>query len=120
MANPASAARTRRACRSRSAVELLEARRLFAAAPPGQLELISTTPAGNTVGNSAVSGLPAASDDGRYVVFTSYATDLDGSPDVPDPGDGLQLAYVRDRVAGTTQLVSVGTDGRPRNAFFDP
>ncbi len=46
------------------------------------------------------------SDDGRYVVFSSRATNLDTnySPTVSQ-------IYLRDRTSGTTMLVSKGTDG---------
>jgi hypothetical protein len=66
------------------------------------------------VGNTAVPILffdylrPAISDDGRYVAFTSSATDLTDLPDNNGPpltpgGDIL----LRDRQAGTTRLVSI-------------
>jgi Tol biopolymer transport system component len=50
---------------------------------------------------------PALSADGRFVAFTSNATNLvagdtNGKPDV----------FVRDRVAGTTERVSVGSSGQ--------
>lgn len=58
------------------------------------------------VGANAASGFPAISDDGRMVVFQSYATNLGGT-DVLDHPD----VFVRDRVAGTTTRVSVTTSG---------
>jgi Tol biopolymer transport system component len=98
----------------------MEPRRLLATAAPGQVELISATPAGTVAGNAGTYTIPAVSDDGRYVAFTSYATDLAAGPSMPDLGDGLLLTYVRDRVTGTTRLASVGTDGLPRNTSSDP
>src|SRR5215510_857848 len=51
----------------------------------------------------------AISEDGRYVVFSSGANlsgvDLNGQEDI----------YVRDRVAGTTILMSIASDGTQAN-----
>jgi Tol biopolymer transport system component len=52
------------------------------------------------------SGAPSISSDGRYVAFTSSATNL-----VAGPASGFRDVYVRDRVAGTTERVSVGALG---------
>jgi hypothetical protein len=102
--------------RGNTTCEPLEPRRLFAA------ELISATAgAPTTTGNgpsptfdgSTLGGAAAVSDDGRFVAFSSHATDLvagltpDGSGDV----------YVRDRAAGTTVCASVAPDGRPLGAL---
>lgn len=48
------------------------------------------------------------SNDGRYVVFQSEATNF-----VAEPTGGQTQVYRRDRVAGTTTLISRGTDGLP-------
>ena len=49
------------------------------------------------------------SDDDRYVAFTSVATNLD-----PRDGDlAIQDIFVRDRYKGTTELVSLDTNGGP-------
>jgi hypothetical protein len=53
--------------------------------------------------------LGAVSADGRFVVFPSFARNL-----VPG-GTILGLCYLRDRVAGTTTLVSVDSHGTPAN-----
>jgi Tol biopolymer transport system component len=50
------------------------------------------------------------SDDGRYVAFVSEAPDLVAG-DNNGRGDEAQDVFVRDTVAGTTQLVSVNKDG---------
>jgi Tol biopolymer transport system component len=50
----------------------------------------------------SLSAEPAVSRDGRYVAFDSSATNL-----VPGDTNGFQDVFVRDRVGGTTQLVSV-------------
>ncbi|MET9418734.1 hypothetical protein ABZY03_32000 [Streptomyces klenkii] len=49
---------------------------------------------------------PAVSADGRFVAFTSDRTDL-----VPGPSTDPVAVYVRDRWKGTTQRVSVRSDG---------
>ena len=46
------------------------------------------------------------SDDGRYVAFTSVATNL-----VPADTSDNDDIFVRDRTNGTTELVSVAFDG---------
>lgn len=76
----------------------------------GQLELISITKNGDK-GNNSSSG-PSISADGRYVTFFSQASNFFG-------GDTNALAdiYIRDRQAGTTQLVSVSQTGGVGNAF---
>ncbi len=52
------------------------------------------------------SGSPAISADGRYVAFTSAATDL-----VPGDTNRVTDVFVRDRRAGRTRLVSVSSQG---------
>jgi Tol biopolymer transport system component len=49
---------------------------------------------------------PAISRDGRFVAFSSFATDLDAND-----GDDVSDVCVRDLVAGTTTLASVAGDG---------
>lgn len=49
---------------------------------------------------------PTLSDDGRYVVFESYAPEL-----VPNDGNGWSDIFLRDRTAGTTTIVSVSSSG---------
>lgn len=58
------------------------------------------------------SGLPRISADGRYVAFRSTSGNL-VQGDVP----GQQDVFVRDLLLGTTELVSVATDGTPGNDF---
>jgi Tol biopolymer transport system component len=53
---------------------------------------------------------PSISADGRYVAFTSSATDL-----VPGDGNGFTDVFVRDLRAGTTTLVSVDVFGGDSN-----
>lgn len=56
------------------------------------------------------------SGDGRFVAFVSDSTNL-----IPDDVDDFEPnVYVRDLVAGTTELASVGSDGTRANVgFFD-
>jgi cysteine-rich repeat protein len=53
---------------------------------------------------------PSLSADGNRVGFLSAATTL-----VPDDGNNVVDVFVRDRMAGTTQVLSVATDGSAAN-----
>src|SRR5690349_18590047 len=54
----------------------------------------------------------AVSAHARYVAFASAAANL-----VPGDTNGVQDIFLRDRLAGTTRLVSVSTTGGPANNF---
>ncbi len=54
--------------------------------------------------------LPSVSNDGRFVAFRSAATNL-----VVDDDNDIEDAFVRDRVSGATELVSVASDGTQAN-----
>jgi Tol biopolymer transport system component len=70
------------------------------------VELLSVNSAGTHAGNGA-SSFPESSSDGRFVVFTSDASDL-----VPNDTNGaLTDIFVRDLQQHTTTLVSVNTAG---------
>ncbi|HEY8514658.1 MAG TPA: hypothetical protein VIS07_03990 [Candidatus Binatia bacterium] len=56
------------------------------------------------------SATPSLSADGRYVAFASAATNL-----VPGDSNGAFDVFVRDRVAGTIERVSVASDGSEGN-----
>lgn len=96
------------------------ARWLVLAVVAGTVPLVGSTPAAADRYTELVSvavaggeglwpsGHPDVSDDGRFVVFDSSAWDL-----VEDDTNGDQDVFLRDRVAGTTALVSVGTAGGP-------
>jgi len=59
---------------------------------------------------------PTISDDGRYVAFLSYATDLvPGANNNPN----FRHAYVRDLLTNTTQLVSINNSGMPSTGWSD-
>ncbi len=66
--------------------------------------------AGNTSSDQWLQGDLDVSDDGRFVAFVSEAPDLVAG-DNNGRGDTGQDVFVRDTVAGTTQLVSVNKDG---------
>jgi hypothetical protein len=59
---------------------------------------------------SVESSQPAVTPDGRYVVFLGSPTNL-----VPGVTAGYQI-YLRDRVAGTVELISVNSAGTPGNS----
>src|SRR2546430_666107 len=94
-----------------------------AAAPAGTTELVSVDSAGNQGGGywPAISAgqtgggdagdrggrlRPARSADGRFVAFSSLATNL-----VPGDTNGYYDVFVRDRHTGTTERVSVDSAG---------
>jgi Tol biopolymer transport system component len=68
------------------------------------LELVSATPAATP--GSHMSWNPQVSNDGRYVLFVSFATDLVAN----DTNASIDL-FLRDMQLGTTQRVSVSSDG---------
>jgi hypothetical protein len=64
-----------------------------------------------TLGNSSFPVPRGVSADGRFVLFSSDATNL-----VPGTSSGTpQQMYLRDNTAGTTALVSAAPDGTPAN-----
>lgn len=65
----------------------------------------------NNEGNGA-SHAPSISGDGRFVVFHSLASNL-----VAGDANGELDVFVRDREAGTTELVSVATGGAQANSI---
>jgi hypothetical protein len=67
--------------------------------------LVSINSAGTNGGNG-ISALPVISADGRFVAFTSQATDL-----VAIPTGGIQNVFVRDLQTGVTTLVSINSSG---------
>ena len=72
--------------------------------------LVSVNSAGTGSANG-FSGSPAISADGRFVAFVSDAGDL-----TPDQTNRTDNIYLRDLQSGTTQLVSVSTNGTGGNA----
>lgn len=74
----------------------------------GTTELISVSSSGEH-GNRDCLG-PSISADGRYVTFASSSTNL-----VPGDTNGVFDIFVRDRIAGTTERVSVSSSGTQQN-----
>ncbi|HXF11063.1 MAG TPA: hypothetical protein VN625_09770, partial [Desulfuromonadaceae bacterium] len=69
------------------------------------------------------SSTPVISADGRYVLFSSAANNLvltNSSGPVPNSVPHYMNTYVRDRVAGTTMLVSVNLQGTGGNGSSFP
>ncbi|HWB74849.1 MAG TPA: hypothetical protein VG755_07830 [Nannocystaceae bacterium] len=72
------------------------------------IELVSVAVGGDAAaGNSSD---PSISADGRYVAFSSNATDLVAGPSLPG-------VFLRDRLAGTTARASVAADGTPADGM---
>lgn len=71
----------------------------------GTTERVSVS-SSETQGNSISADRPLISDGGRYVVFTSLASNL-----AAGDTNGLWDVFLRDRVAGTTERVSLGPGG---------
>jgi Tol biopolymer transport system component len=72
----------------------------------GRIEHISTTLTGE--GGTSPAYFPRISDDGRYVVFQSDAVNLAAGSDTNATYD----IFLRDRLARSTERVSVGANGR--------
>src|SRR5262249_16806999 len=74
----------------------------------GGVELVSRSSTGEQGNNPSIT--PALSADGRYVAFVSGATNL-----VPGDTNGVFDVFVRDRQTGTTERISVASDGTQAN-----
>jgi len=78
----------------------------------GTIERVSvSTGGGQSNGNSY---FPALSADGRFVAFDSEASNL-----VPGDTNGISDVFLRDRLMGTTERVSVGPNGVQGNEESD-
>lgn len=75
----------------------------------GVTERASVTSAGGQANGSSTS--PKISADGRFIAFSSGATNL-----VDDDTNGVTDVFVRDRLAGITERASVATGGTQANA----
>ena len=76
-------------------------------------ELISVNTAGNPSGVECSD--PGISDDGRYVTFWSQSPNL-----VASDTNGFHMdAFVRDRTAGTTEVVTRNSNGQQTNSWGD-
>lgn len=78
----------------------------------GVLEQASVTDEGAAGAGGQVFDLPAISDDGRYVAFASSHVNL-----VAGDTNAFIDVFVRDRQNGTTERVSVASDGTQANAL---
>ena len=74
----------------------------------GQTELVSVNSSGEQANQESQSA--SISSDGRYVVFSSYATNL-----TPGIDNGWPNVFVHDRQTGLTEWVSVGLNGAQPN-----
>ncbi|HJT79962.1 MAG TPA: hypothetical protein VJ719_02100 [Chthoniobacterales bacterium] len=70
----------------------------------GTIERVSVSNTGAEADDTSLN--PALSFDGRFVAFMSYASNL-----VPAAANLYPQIYVRDRITGTTELVSVSSNG---------
>ena len=78
----------------------------------GTTELVSLGPDGRQGNNESFA--PAISADGRFVAFSSIATNL-----VDGDTNGQQDVFLRDRKLGTTRRISLGPHGaQANNASF--
>jgi Tol biopolymer transport system component len=73
----------------------------------GFTERISVT--GGEAPLTAGAGSPSMSSNGRYVVFDSATTQISGDPDASSD------SFLRDRVLGTTEVVSIANNGTASN-----
>lgn len=77
----------------------------------GTTEMVSVSTAGQISNNTFGSGVPAISDNGRYVAFASSGNNL-----VPGDTNNASDVFLRDRTTGTTSRISVSTSGAQANA----
>src|SRR6266480_1199912 len=90
---------------------LLAAAPLVVHAAPGITERVSVASDGTQGNNmSGRRGAPASSADGRFIAFASLASNL-----VAGDTTGLADAYVHDRQSGTTERLSVASNGAQGN-----
>ncbi|MHC4200300.1 MAG: HEAT repeat domain-containing protein, partial [Planctomycetota bacterium] len=80
----------------------------------GRTERVSVSSTGSEADGPLGMGCqhPSISADGRYVVFTSHATNL-----VPGDRNGASDVFVRDRKTGTTSRVSVTSSGSEAHGY---
>jgi len=79
----------------------------------GTTELVSVSSAGEQ-GSGGGSVMSSVSTDGRFVAFMSHATNL-----VPGDTNSQPDIFVRDRLAGTTERVSVSSAGEQSNGYSE-
>ena len=74
----------------------------------GQFERISETSTGNQADDTSI--FPDISSDGRFITFYSQATNL-----VPNDTNNVEDIFLHDRLTGTTERISVSSDGVQAN-----
>jgi Tol biopolymer transport system component len=72
----------------------------------GTTTLVSVPDGGGSGDNWSFTGAPSS--DGRFVTFTSYATNM-----VQNDSNGVIDVFVRDLLMGTTRCISVDANGNP-------
>lgn len=77
----------------------------------GTTERVSLSSGGEQGNDESGAGFGSISADGRYVTFVSFASNL-----VPRDTNGTEDVFVRDRWLGTTERVSVSSDGAEGDA----
>jgi len=77
----------------------------------GATERISWTESGGEI-DASCAGRGPVSDDGRYVMFSTYASNVVAG----DTNDDYDI-FLRDRVTATTEVISIDLDGLPGNAM---
>ena len=75
-----------------------------------RVSLASDGTQGNRASHLPQQSTRVVSDDGRFVGFESFATNL-----VPDDSNATADVFVRDRLTGVTERASVASDGTPGN-----
>jgi Tol biopolymer transport system component len=80
----------------------------------GTTTLVSVSSSGAQGDGPVAQEPPAISPDGRYIAFSSAATNL-----VADDGNGVRDVFLHDRTTGLTVRVSVSTFGREGNGPSD-
>jgi hypothetical protein len=76
----------------------------------GTIAQITVSPADETDGAGMARFDPSASDDGRYVAFTSYSPSI-----VPGDDNGTSDIFLHDATTGVTKLISRNAAGAPAN-----
>lgn len=71
-----------------------------------QVVTLQSVSSSGVAANNTGGSVARISADGRYIAFTSDATNLS-----PLATNGVRQAYLRDRVAGTTEVASISTTG---------
>lgn len=89
---------------------------LFVGSAFGQTSIVSISSAGVIGDGDCGSVVPTVSADGRFIAYSSHATNF-----APNDVNGWRDIFVRDAVAGLTEIVSISTTGVASDAnCFSP